>query len=166
MKILLVKLICRSNEYFSPGPPLYKPSVVAPPKGSPPVVRNTGALSGELAAEYQKLKAKTDTRWEGGVHGTDASRMVFKVPTNVLTFADPGGGGCIWQPGADPSTAKCTTMNAVNDKYKGFAQPPQSPAYVDQAHSDRSVVKFGPIVKYLFDPTQPRWQERSKNSRK
>jgi hypothetical protein len=27
---------------------------------------------------------------------------------------------------------------------------------------DRSIVKFGPIIKYLFDPTQPRMEERVK----
>jgi hypothetical protein len=157
---------CR-NEYFSPGPPVYKPSVVAPPKGPQPVVRNTGALSGKLAADYQELKAKTDTRWEGGVHGTDAKRKFFKVLLdNVLTFVDPGGGGCIWQPGADPKTAICTSMNTVDPNYKGFAQPPQSPGYVDPPHTDRTVAKFGPIIKYLYDPTQPRWEERLKKSGK
>jgi hypothetical protein len=73
---------------------------------------------------------------------------------------DPGGGGCLWEIGADPKTAKCTSLNPTNGNYRGFAQPPQSPAYIDQAHMDRTVVKFGPIIKYLFDPTKPRWEER------
>jgi hypothetical protein len=66
--------------------------------------------------------------------------------------------------GADPKTAKCTSLNTKNDEYRGFAQPPQSPGYVDQAHMDRSIVKFGPIIKYLFDPTKPRMEERVKQA--
>jgi hypothetical protein len=30
---------------------------------------------------------------------------------------------------------------------------------------DRSIVKFGPIIKYLFDPTQPRMEERVKQGK-
>jgi hypothetical protein len=57
-------------------------------------------------------------------------------------------------------------MNPKDPNYRGFAQPPQSAAYVDEAHSNRSVVKFGPRITYLFDPTQPRWEERSKKAGK
>jgi hypothetical protein len=57
-------------------------------------------------------------------------------------------------------------MNTADPKYKGFAQPPQSPGYVDARHTDRTVAKFGPIIKYLYDPTQPRWEERLKKSGK
>ena len=57
-------------------------------------------------------------------------------------------------------------MNPVDNNYRGFAQPPQSPAYVDEAHMNRSIVKFGPQIKYLFDPTKPRWEERLKQSGK
>jgi hypothetical protein len=58
-------------------------------------------------------------------------------------------------------------MNTADeDGYRGFAQPPQSPGYVDQPHMDRTIAKFGPRIKYLFDPTQPRWEERLKQSGK
>jgi hypothetical protein len=57
-------------------------------------------------------------------------------------------------------------MNTADDRYKGFSQPPQSPGYLDEAHSNRTAVKFGPIIKYLFDPTQPRWEERVKKGEK
>jgi lytic cellulose monooxygenase (C1-hydroxylating) len=74
-KGILVNIFYRANEYTPPGPPVYKPSVVAPPKGPQPVVKNTGALTGPQAAEYQRTRAKSDTRWMGAVHGTDAKRM-------------------------------------------------------------------------------------------
>jgi cellulase len=73
-KGLLINIFYRPNEYFSPGPPVYKSSVVAPPKGPKPVVASTGALTGELATVYQQQKTKADTRWVGAVHGTDAKR--------------------------------------------------------------------------------------------
>jgi hypothetical protein len=28
---------------------------------------------------------------------------------------------------------------------------------------DRTIVKYGPLIKYLFDPTQPRMEERVKS---
>jgi cellulase len=71
---ILVNIFYRANEYKAPGGPVYKPAVAAPPKGQKPVVKDTGVLSGELAAQYKQEKAKTDSRWLAGVHGTDAKR--------------------------------------------------------------------------------------------
>jgi hypothetical protein len=85
---------------------------------------------------------------------------------NPICSTDPGGGGCIWEAGADPKTAKCTSMNPTDENYNGLAQPPQSPAYIDQPHTDRSIIKYGPKITYLFDLTQPRWEERTKQSGK
>jgi hypothetical protein len=86
--------------------------------------------------------------------------------TSALSI-DPGGGGCIWEVGADPKTAKCSSTNlAQPELYKGFAQPPGSPDYIDQAHSDKTITKYGGKIKYLFDPTQPRWEERDGKSGK
>jgi len=165
-KGILVNIFYRANEYISPGPALYKPETVTAPKGDAPVVKETGALSGAEAKRYSDAKARSDSRWEGAVHSTDRARKCglrgLVLIANHALHADPGGGGCIWDVGADPSTAKCTSMNTANPEYKGFAQPKQSPGYVDERHTDRSVVKFGPIIKYLFDPTQPRWEERAK----
>jgi hypothetical protein len=46
--------------------------------------------------------------------------------------------------------------------YKGWAQPPGSPDYIDSEHSDGRLKKYGGIIKYLFDPTSPRWEEKDK----
>jgi hypothetical protein len=84
----------------------------------------------------------------------------------MFSFVDPGGGGCIWEPNANPSTAKCTPTNPNDSKYKGLGQPPQSPMYVDEESSNRKKIGRGPVVKYLFDPTKPRWEERLKQAGK
>jgi cellulase len=77
-KGILINIFYRPNEYFSPGPPLYKSAVIAPPKGEKPVVASTGALTGEIATVYKQQKAKADQRWVGAVHGTDAKRRFPK----------------------------------------------------------------------------------------
>jgi hypothetical protein len=38
--------------------------------------------------------------------------------------------------------------------------------YVDENSSNRKNIGRGPIVKYLFDPTQPRWEVRAKEAGK
>jgi cellulase len=73
-KGILINLFFRPNEYLSPGGPVYKPSVVAPPKGPVPVVTETGALTGDVAVKYKEEKSKTDGKWENGVHNNDKTR--------------------------------------------------------------------------------------------
>jgi hypothetical protein len=150
-KGILINLYWRPNEYISPGPPVYKPATAAAPKGPAPSVKITGVLDGALGAEYKTAKAKSDKTWESAVHA-DVSKH-------------PGGGGCIWEVGSDPKKAECTPTNPNDVKYKGLAQPPESPMYVDENSSNRKNIGRGPVVKYLFDPTMPRWEERSKGKR-
>jgi hypothetical protein len=38
--------------------------------------------------------------------------------------------------------------------------------YVDENSSNRKNIGRGPVIKYLFDPTKPRWEERSKQAGK
>jgi cellulase len=73
-KGILVNIFFMPNEYISPGGPVYKPSVNSPPVGPKPVVTETGAFTGELAARYEQEKAKTNTKWESGVHNNDKTR--------------------------------------------------------------------------------------------
>jgi hypothetical protein len=162
----LVNIFYRADEYTPLGLALYKTTVVAPSKGEKPTTSDVAA-----SAAYIQAKNKSDQRWQSAVHSTDAARMLLNhlpltIPearTNPLSLlqtpAETDASGTV---GADPKTASCTSLNTANSEYKGFAQPPQSPGYVDQAHMDRSIVKFGPIIKYLFDPTQPRMEERVK----
>lgn len=73
-KGLLINIFYRPNEYISPGPPLYNSSVITPPKGSQPATSDAG-----ISASYQQAKAKSDQRWQGAVHSTDAARMYIKT---------------------------------------------------------------------------------------
>jgi hypothetical protein len=61
---------------------------------------------------YKALKKAGDSVHEGVVNRDDAM--------------NPGGGGCRWEPGADPSTAKCTPLNGghtmVNSGTNGYGQ--------------------------------------------
>jgi hypothetical protein len=70
----LIKLTGNRNEYKSPGGPVYKPATELPLKGEPPAVKETGALTGEAAVRYQEARAKTDTKWQNGVHNNEAQR--------------------------------------------------------------------------------------------
>jgi cellulase len=72
-KGILVNIFYRANEYISPGPPLYKPSVAAPPKGPQPATSDPG-----VSPTYQQAKVKADQRWQGAVHSTDAARTYIK----------------------------------------------------------------------------------------
>jgi hypothetical protein len=57
----------------------------------------------------------------------------------IITIDDttnPGGGGCRWEPGADPSTATCTPLNAGHEMiptgtnaYGQFNLNPEKPNY-------------------------------------
>jgi len=68
-KGILVNIFYRANEYISPGPALYKPAVVAPPKGEKPATSDVAP-----SAAYIQAKNKSDQRWQGAVHSTDAAR--------------------------------------------------------------------------------------------
>jgi hypothetical protein len=81
-KGILINLYWRPNEYISPGPPVYRPSVVAPPKGAAPVVKDIGVLSGQLGAEYKNVRAQTDKKWEQGVHADVAKCKCTRCRSN------------------------------------------------------------------------------------
>jgi hypothetical protein len=68
-KGILINLYYGPNEYISPGPAPYKAKVVLPPKGAAPVATETGEVTGPLAAEYKRLRAKADGGFENTVHG-------------------------------------------------------------------------------------------------
>jgi hypothetical protein len=46
------------------------------------------------------------------------------------------------------------------ESYKGWAQPPGSPDYVNDVQTSGINKGFGGAISYLFDPTAPRWEER------
>ncbi|KAF2429108.1 glycoside hydrolase [Tothia fuscella] len=68
-KGILMNLYYGPNEYISPGPAVYKPQMASPPKGPLPVVKETGEVTGPLAAEYKQLRAKQEASFENTVHG-------------------------------------------------------------------------------------------------
>jgi hypothetical protein len=80
-KGILFNVYYRPNEYISPGGPVYKPAVATPPKGEKPVVKDTGALTGELGTEYKQVKAKSDRSWEAAVHA-DVSKRKWNQRTS------------------------------------------------------------------------------------
>jgi hypothetical protein len=102
---------------ISPGPPVYKGSD-APPQGSPPVVHETGEMSGEQGEKYKAVKLAK-------------GKQLLTSVANDLTQKKIGGGGCHWAVGADSSTAKCAPTNPGNAAYVGWAQPKGSPLYTD-----------------------------------
>jgi hypothetical protein len=89
-----------------------------PPKGSPAVVTETGEIRSEQGVRYAAEKAKYGKNIKGAVAGDLAKGLT-------------GGGGCHWELGADPSTAKCEVTNPTNPAYKGFAQLKGIPVYVN-----------------------------------
>ena len=80
-----------------------------------PDVKETGELTGEVGKRYMAERVARNKGLMSAVHET---------------FAMPGGGGCHWQPGADPSTMKCAQTNPGDPRWLGFAQPVGSPLYV------------------------------------
>jgi hypothetical protein len=76
-KGLLVNIFYRPNEYTSPGGPLYKSKITAPPTGEKPVME-AGILSSQQPAAYMQARAKADSRWIGAVHSTDNARKLMK----------------------------------------------------------------------------------------
>lgn len=49
----------KNSKYITPGPPLYEGKHDAP-TGSPPIVKETGAYTGQLQIKYEALKEKVD----------------------------------------------------------------------------------------------------------
>jgi hypothetical protein len=80
-------------------------------------VRETGELTGEEGAKYRAAHAKGIAEFEKIVHADSDNKH--------------GGGGCHWEEGASPSTAKCVPTNPDMPAYKGFAQPKSSPMYTE-----------------------------------
>jgi hypothetical protein len=109
-------------------------------------VTETGTGSGAQWQAYKTMKGMADTLHESVVNADDAR--------------NPGGGGCRWEPGSDPSTAVCTPRNGGHDfistatnAYGQFdlkkpkqvnsapnAQPPKS-------HDHAAMVVKGPTIK-------------------
>jgi hypothetical protein len=81
---------------IAPGP---KPiqAQYNPPKGERPIVKETGMGSGVMWEAYKMIKGIGDYTSESVVHRDDQ--------------LNPGGGGCIWEPGQSESTAVCTPIN-------------------------------------------------------
>jgi hypothetical protein len=71
---ILINMFYMPNEYKSPGGPVYKPAKELPVKGPQPVVADTGVLTGEQGAKYDAARAKSDSRWQAGVHNNEAGR--------------------------------------------------------------------------------------------
>lgn len=71
-KGILFNVYYRPNEYFAPGGAVYKPSVVAAPKGPAPTV--TEGTKASLEEAYKQVRAKTDKQWEGAVRADVAAR--------------------------------------------------------------------------------------------
>lgn len=84
----------------SPGPKVW-PAEFNAPKGERPVVKETGTGSGPQWEAYKRLKAMSDAASEGVIM---RDRKV-----------NPGGGGCIWEPGQPESSAICTPINGGHD---------------------------------------------------
>ncbi|KAF2423317.1 hypothetical protein EJ08DRAFT_701266 [Tothia fuscella] len=145
---ILYNVYFHPNKYVAPGGPVYQSASFAPPAGPKPVPAETGWPAGDQGTEYRRIRTQSDKQWESAVHNDVASH--------------PGKGGCIWEVDQTPKQAKCTQTNPKDPKYKGLGQPPESPMYVSENASNRKNIGRGPVVKYLFDPTQPRWEQRSK----
>jgi hypothetical protein len=89
-----------SHVQDSPGPKVYVGQHDLP-TGQKPLVTETGTGSGAQWQTYKALKGMADALHEGVVNTDDAR--------------NPGGGGCRWEPGSDPSTAVCTPRNGGHD---------------------------------------------------
>jgi hypothetical protein len=73
---ILINAFYMPNEYKSPGGAVYKPAKELPIKGPQPVVKDTGVLTGEQGAKYEAARAKTDSKWQNGVHNNEAGRKL------------------------------------------------------------------------------------------
>jgi hypothetical protein len=96
------------NKYIAPGPTVYQGKFEAP-QGPQPVVKETGAITGAKKDAYRKEKDRLD--------------KFFETAVGMSNYYVPGGGGCIWEQGADPKTAVCTPRNAggaMNPDFKAM----------------------------------------------
>ncbi|KAF2665892.1 hypothetical protein BT63DRAFT_427687 [Microthyrium microscopicum] len=137
---LLVNIHYGPKRYIAPGPFVYK-GERNPPQGPVPVVTETGAMTGERAERYAKLKMEK------------GQRLLASV-ANDLKTGKVGGGGCHWEENADPSTVKCTTINPNNPGYVGYAQPVGTPMYTDKPGSMMKGLK--PPPKLYGNEDRPR----------
>jgi len=101
---LKFNLHSHENKYVSPGPQVMAGLEFKPPQGSPPVVKETGIGSGFQWEAYLAVKNMGDA----------VSESVVKSDSKL----NPGGGGCIWEPGQDPSKGVCTPINGGHDMVK------------------------------------------------
>jgi len=91
------------NKYIPPGPKLFQGEYNAP-KGDRPMVKETGMGSGPDWEAYKRMKGFGDYASESVVMRDDK--------------LNPGGGGCIWEPGQAESTAVCTPINGGHEMLK------------------------------------------------
>jgi hypothetical protein len=82
-------------------------------------------LTGERAQKYAALK-------------DEKGKRLLSSVSNDLKRGIVGGGGCHWEDGAEPSTAKCSPINPENPAYIGYAQPVGTPLYTDTPGSAMS----------------------------
>jgi hypothetical protein len=87
---------------MSPGPKVWQ-AEHNPPKGERPIVKETGMGSGPEWEKYKSLKDMGDYISESVVKSDDK--------------LNPGGGGCIWEPGQAESTAVCTPINGGHEMF-------------------------------------------------
>jgi hypothetical protein len=104
-------------------------------------VQERGELTGERAERYAALKEDK------------AKRLLASVASD-LKRGITGVGGCYWEDGADPSTAKCSQINPDNPAYVGYAQPVGTPMYTDQPGSAMRGLK--PPPKLYGNEDNPR----------
>jgi hypothetical protein len=107
-------------------------------KGAQPVAQEIGELTGAEGERYKAEKANSDKKFEDIVHVDSDNKH--------------GGGGCHWEEGADPSTAKCVPTNPGMDAYIGSAQPKGSPMFTENPGSASFPPKGlpkGPSVKVV-----------------
>jgi len=88
------------NSYVSPGPKLF-PAEHKAPTGPAPVVTETGMGSGPEWQRYLQVKNMGDYVSESVVKSDDK--------------LNPGGGGCIWEPGQPKESGICTPINGGHD---------------------------------------------------
>ena len=86
------------------------------------MVSETGEFHGEQAIKYAEIKAQK------------GKQLMASVAADIKG-GKTGEGGCHWEVGADPSTAKCSPVNPENKAYVGYAQPVGSPMYTENPGS-------------------------------
>ena len=87
-------------------------------------------MFGEEGEKYKKEKLE---------HG---KQLLKSVDSDKKT--KPGGGGCHWEKGSDPSKVKCAVTNPGNDAYIGWAQPKNSPLHTNKPGSAMTSISEPP----------------------